>query len=257
MEHTTVRIREAREIPDAPAALEPPWWPSLEELLPVLRPRLERILYRYGIPAEDAPDLVQETLLVLCHRRSRIRDPEAWIVVTLRNRCRMYWRSRRSKAGDLRWVVSSELVATLAETRGAEALLGKRLDPGDPDLRHDLARALARLPEPWAEVVRLRIVAGCSDEETARATPYQASSIRKIFGRARRRLGALLAGEGGYPTTSTPENDRRRPHRRQEPPVEVDLAQRLEALERRQVELSAELAAVIAALRRPSRGVAG
>ena len=212
MEHTAVRIQEEQET--APA--EPEWWPRLEELLESLRPRLGRILHRYRVPAGDAEDLVQETLLILCHKRSRVRNPEAWIAGTLRNRCLLYWRARRSAKENLRWVVSSELVATLTEAQDVEALLGKRLDPRDPDLRYDLARALARLPEPWAEVVRLRIVAGCSDDETAGATPYQASSVRKILRRSCRRLGAVLAEKGGYPAPPPPlKAPRRRPgHRR-------------------------------------------
>ena len=167
MRHTAVRIQEEQEV----APSEPEWWPRLGELLARLRPRLGRILYRYRVPAGDAEDLVQETLLALCSKRGRVRDPEAWIAGTLRNQCLLYWRARRSTKENLRWVVSSELVATLTEVQDVEALLGKRLDPSDPGLRHDLARALARLPEPWAEVVRLRIVAGCSDDETARVTP--------------------------------------------------------------------------------------
>jgi len=187
---------------DEPEATAPPWWPRLEELLESLRPRLGRIVHRYRIPPGDAEDLIQETLLILCSKRGRVRNPEAWIAGTLRNRCLLYWRARRSTKENLRWVVSSELVATLTEARDVEAHLGKRLDPRDPGLRHDLSRALAQIPAPWAEVVRLRIVAGCNVDETARGSGYRASGIRKILGRAYRRLRAFLDSSGGtrFPT---------------------------------------------------------
>lgn len=67
----------------------------------------------------------------------------------------------------LRWTTSIELVVQLAELEDAEALLGRPLDPSDPALRGELVRALERLPYPWAEVVRHRILGGCDHEQTA------------------------------------------------------------------------------------------
>ena len=191
----------------------PPWWETLEELLEALRPRLTRILYCYSIPPEDAEDLLQTTLLTLCYKRAGIHDPEAWLAGTLRNRCLMYWRARRAS---VQWVTSTELVAALAEVHDPNQLLGKRLQPEDPSLRWDLARALDRLPQPWAQVVRLRILAGCSQEETAAVTGYKASGIRKTLARSLKRLRSVMeeGDEGSLPRKGRPRRERRRSGRR-------------------------------------------
>src|SRR5258708_13286464 len=60
---------------------------SLEQLLRRLRPRLKQVLGRYRIPAHDAEDLVQEALISTIQKWEVIQDPEAWLLVTLRNRC--------------------------------------------------------------------------------------------------------------------------------------------------------------------------
>ena len=70
---------------------------SLDDLLRSLQGRLERILFRYQIPPQDSEDVLQEAVLTLIYKRTKIRDPEAWLVATLRNRCLMYWRSKRSR----------------------------------------------------------------------------------------------------------------------------------------------------------------
>lgn len=71
-----------------------------EALIDGLRPRLEGILERYQIPLTDRDDVLNEAYLVLRWRyeRERVRDPESWLVITLKNRCLIYWRSRRRPA---------------------------------------------------------------------------------------------------------------------------------------------------------------
>ncbi|HSF40516.1 MAG TPA: sigma factor, partial [Thermoanaerobaculia bacterium] len=69
---------------------------SLDQLLRRLRPRLKQVLGRYRVPAHDAEDLVQEALISTIQKWDVIQDPEAWLLVTLRNRCVVYWRKRRN-----------------------------------------------------------------------------------------------------------------------------------------------------------------
>ena len=69
---------------------------TLDELLRRLRPRLKQVLSRYRVPAHDAEDLIQEALISTIQKWDTIQDPEAWLLVTLRNRCVVYWRKRRS-----------------------------------------------------------------------------------------------------------------------------------------------------------------
>jgi DNA-directed RNA polymerase specialized sigma24 family protein len=50
--------------------------PDLAGLLRRVRPVLEGILRRQGIPPEDAEDLMQQALLQFLRKRSQIRAPE-------------------------------------------------------------------------------------------------------------------------------------------------------------------------------------
>jgi DNA-directed RNA polymerase specialized sigma24 family protein len=108
-------------------------------------PKLRRILFRYRIPARDADDLLQETLLVLVSKQENVRNPDAWLQATLSNRCVLYWRQRRGRV--------SELVdRTILE------LLG---DPGVPvdeaaAIRSDLDLLISRLPERCQPLLRRR-----------------------------------------------------------------------------------------------------
>lgn len=70
---------------------------SLEEFLGSISPRLRPTLARYRIPPGDVEDLVQQALLDLVYQRNNIRDPEAWLIGALRNKCLQYWRSKRSE----------------------------------------------------------------------------------------------------------------------------------------------------------------
>jgi RNA polymerase sigma factor (sigma-70 family) len=119
--------------------------PSLAESLERVGPKLRRILFRYRIPARDADDLLQETFLVLVSKQESVRNPEAWLQVTLSNRCVLYWRRRRSRVSDL-------VDRTILE------LLG---DPDIPSeeaaaIRSDLDALISRLPERCQPLLRRR-----------------------------------------------------------------------------------------------------
>src|SRR4051794_41880107 len=76
---------------------------SLEGFLKQVRPRLKAVFVRYRIPAQDTEDILQQALMALVYRREGIRDPEAWLVGTVRNKCLLYWREERRerhRAGD-------------------------------------------------------------------------------------------------------------------------------------------------------------
>src|SRR3954465_13965434 len=70
---------------------------SLEGFLKQVRPRLKAVFTRYRIPAQDTEDILQQALMALVYRREGIRDPEAWLLGTVRNKCLLYWREQRRK----------------------------------------------------------------------------------------------------------------------------------------------------------------
>ncbi len=160
-----------------PSATPEPAEPSLEEILERMQVKLKKVLSRYRIPAQDADDLLQETFLIMVSKLGTIRNPDAWAVATLSNRCIIYWRRQRSRLLDL---VDSTILELLAETE---------VPPQEQlDLRCDLDSLLSCLPGRCRSVLQLRYGFGCTTAEVAEKTGYCKSSIRKV---TRRCLAAL------------------------------------------------------------------
>jgi RNA polymerase sigma-70 factor (ECF subfamily) len=163
----------------------------LEEILGRIEPKLKRILFRHRIPAQDADDLLQETFLIMVSKAESIRNPEAWILATLTNRCIIYWRRHRSRLWDQ---VDTAILELLAD---AEAPPQER-----EELRYDLDAMLSELPDRCRSLLRLRYGLGCSAAETAERMGYQASSIRKVTHRCLATLTQRLLGAGFHGTES-------------------------------------------------------
>lgn len=159
--------------------------PSVEEILGRMEPRLKRVLSRYHIPAQDAEDLLQETFLIMISKSGSIRNPDAWLVATLANRCIIYWRKHRSRLWDL---VDSAILELLADV---EAPPQERAD-----LRCDLEAMLAHLPDRCRSALRLRYGLGCSTAEAAERMGYCPSSLRKVTRRCLAALTQQLLGAG-------------------------------------------------------------
>jgi RNA polymerase sigma factor (sigma-70 family) len=158
--------------PTGPLGREP-----LEALLRRLRPKLKQVLARFRIPAHDAEDLVQESLVATIQKWSEIQEPEAWILVTLRNRCIVYWRKRRSALYDS---VDTVILELLTEPVAAPQERAQLL--------WDLNDLLDELPPRCRKILRLRYGLGCDSAEVAHYMGYNPSSVRKV---ARRCMAAL------------------------------------------------------------------
>jgi RNA polymerase sigma factor (sigma-70 family) len=161
---------------------------ALAEILERIKPKLKKILFRYRIPAQDADDLLQETLLILVSKTESIRSPEAWILVTLTNRCIIYWRRHHSRLWDQ---VDTAILEMLASV---EAPAQER-----DELRYDLDSFLAELPDRCQSLLRLRYGLGCSAAEAAEHLGYCKSSIRKVTQRCLSTLTERLLGAGFQP----------------------------------------------------------
>jgi RNA polymerase sigma factor (sigma-70 family) len=150
---------------------------SIDELLLRIRPRLKQVLGRYRIPAHDAEDLVQEALVSTIQKWHEIQDPQAWLVVTLRNRCIVYWRKRRASLYNSVDMVLLELLSepVVAPQERAELLW-------------DLNNLLEELPPRCRKLLRLRYGLGYDSSEVAERMGYHPSSVRKV---ARRCMAAL------------------------------------------------------------------
>jgi RNA polymerase sigma factor (sigma-70 family) len=158
---------------------------SFDDFLQRVEPRLKRLLASYRIPGDDAEDVLQQTMLALLYQWERVRDPETWLLGTLKRHCLMYWRTHRRQiysAVDttiLEWL--SEPVAPTQERT---------------DLMCDLQNLIGRLPLRCRSLLQLRFRLGYEPQEAAKRLGYRASSIGKITTRCLAALSRELMAAG-------------------------------------------------------------
>lgn len=157
----------------------------LEELLDQMQPRLRATFSRFRVPFEDAEDLLQQTLLTYLHKKEGIHDLERWLLGALRNRCLMYWRTRRRQVYRS---VDTALLEAVAEPRQPAQETA--------DLIYDLEKAVDRLPERCQALLNLRYRLGLDPPETAERMGYRPSSIYKVLDRCLAALTRDLVDSG-------------------------------------------------------------
>ncbi|MEO6191632.1 MAG: sigma-70 family RNA polymerase sigma factor [Thermoanaerobaculia bacterium] len=160
---------------------------SLEGFLEKVRPRLKSLFAHYRIPPQDTEDILQQALLALIYHREGIRDSEAWLLGTLRNKCLLYWRERRRKLYD---AVDAAVLEAMAEP----------IEPAQEgaDLHRDLTTALEHLPERCRSLLWLRYRQGYDPPEVAVRLGYSPASISKVTTRCLAALTRQLVTAGIY-----------------------------------------------------------
>jgi RNA polymerase sigma factor (sigma-70 family) len=145
---------------------------SLEVSLEKARPRLRALFTHFRIPSQDTDDILQQALLALVYQVAEIRDPEAWLVGTVRNKCLLYWREKRRRLYDS---VDSTVLECVAEP----------IEPTQETtaLRRDLATALEHLPRRCRSLLALRYRHGYEPPELAERMGYSPGSISKVTNR--------------------------------------------------------------------------
>jgi RNA polymerase sigma factor (sigma-70 family) len=163
---------------------------TFEQFLKAMKPKLKRLLAARYIPVEDAEDVLQQALLALVERWDKVRDPESWLLGTLKRHCSLYWRNQRRQ-------LHSAVDAALLEC------LSQPVAPAQQrsDLRNDLRQMIERLPPRCRMLLELRFQLGYDQEEIAARLGYRGSSIGKITHRclealAREMVGAAAAAGG-------------------------------------------------------------
>ncbi len=159
---------------------------SLEQFLKSVRPRMKALFAHYRVPPQDTEDIAQQALLALLYHRQAIRDPESWLMGTLRNKCLLYWRERRRKLYD---AVDAAVLECMAEPMAPEQ--------EGADVRRDLAMAIDRLPGRCRALLSLRYRQGYEPPELAQRLGYSPTSISKTTNRCLAALTReLTAGLG-------------------------------------------------------------
>ena len=159
---------------------------DLAQLLAALEGSFARTLVRFRVPAQDAEDVLQETLLLFLTKRAEVRDPAAWISTTLRHRCVIYWRRRRHA-----------LVQTLDEVLTESLSVGQEPEQTRRQLTSDLSHAIARLPQRCRTILRMKYALDCDGSEVAERLGYRESSIRQVTHRCLSALSVQMLA-GGY-----------------------------------------------------------
>ena len=159
---------------------------SLESFLEKVQPRLKVLFAHYRIPPQDTEDILQQALLALIYHARRIRDPEAWLLGTLRNKCLLYWREQRRKLYD---AVDAAVLELMAEP--LEPGPGERGPPAGPGQRP--RAAAGALP---VAALALRYRQGYEPPEVAERLGYSPASISKITTRCLAALTRHLVAAG-------------------------------------------------------------
>jgi RNA polymerase sigma factor (sigma-70 family) len=145
---------------------------TFEHFLKAMGPKMKRLLAANRIPIADAEDVLQQTLLALIYRWDTIRDPETWLLGTLRRHCLMYWRDQRRR------------LYSAVDTAILDWLSRPVAPPQErSDLLSDLRQVLERLPARCRSVLELRFQLGYEPAEVARRLGYRDSSIGKVTDR--------------------------------------------------------------------------
>jgi RNA polymerase sigma factor (sigma-70 family) len=143
---------------------------------------MKSLFAHYQVPPQDTEDIVQQALLALLYQRQAIRDPEAWLIGTLRNKCLLYWRERRRNLYD---AVDAAALEVMAEPMAPEQ--------EGVDVRRDLEMAIERLPERCRTLLSLRYSQGYEPPELAKRLGYSPTSISKTTNRCLAALTRELA----------------------------------------------------------------
>jgi RNA polymerase sigma-70 factor (ECF subfamily) len=145
---------------------------AFEHLLAGMGPKLKRVLAVHRIPPMDAEDVLHQALVALLCQWDSIRDPEGWLLTTLRRHCLMYWRTRRRR---LYSAVDASILEWLAQPQAPPQ---ERCD-----LLADLRLMIGRLPPRCRTLLELRFQLGLEPAEAARRLGYRDSSMPKVTNR--------------------------------------------------------------------------
>ncbi len=144
------------------------------------------------LPTAKADDIVQDVFLIAWRDRkqlAQLANPTAWLCVVARNCARQQLRKLQSQ-GDP-W--------DSTQSSGDSPQLRTSQDPSqstEQDRGHRILRALRELPEPYAEVLGLRLVEGLSGPQIASALERSHGTIRVQLTRGMQRLRQALKREG-------------------------------------------------------------
>lgn len=160
----------------------------IERLLKREAPALLAYFGRRVRPAEDAADLLSETMIVAWRRADVVpvdeQQARMWLFGVARNTLSTHRRGQARRAA-----LASELRAELSSLPGSVSISGRY----EEDPRVDLVRELvAALPEVDREIFALVVWDGFSLAEVAQMLDMPAGTVRSRYSRARASVRAQV-----------------------------------------------------------------
>ena len=154
--------------------------PAVRDAMIAAIPRLRKFAVSLA-SAQQADDLVQETLLQAC-RKIELFDPESqmlpWLLTILRNQFYSEYRKRRREVEDVDGAYAEILVSEPTQVAHVQ--------------HQDLRAALLKLPDEMREALISVGYRGMSYSEAAQACDCPIGTIRSRVSRGRASLAALL-----------------------------------------------------------------
>jgi RNA polymerase sigma factor (sigma-70 family) len=136
--------------------------------------------YRYGIGADDAEDLLQETAFELLRHRGYVRSPDGFVFTVFRARCARFVHA----ASNRRRVFAGGL----DETEACDPML-----PEGVDRQVALREALSGISAACRRLLAAYYIEGRSLREAAHVVSLQYSSVPKTINRCLKKLRACFA----------------------------------------------------------------
>ena len=161
---------------------------AVERLIGVLRPRVFRYALARVLDPHTADDVTQEVMVTMVSSLARYVDQgrpfTAWVFGIAANKINELHRAKRRRR---------ESAALDLPERRADPALEPETAVVRLETSRRVARLLATLPEQQAEIIRLRVAAGLSAEETGEVLGISAGAVRVAQHRALSRLRAHAA----------------------------------------------------------------
>lgn len=154
---------------------------ALERLLAQLRPDIQRFARLQCYASSSIEDVVQEALIVVYRRVGQIRSAAAfgaWLVKIVARLCALPVLMVMRSVEELKTVEDSAHFAHMP----------------DDQLRLDLARALAALPENYRQIILLRDLEELTTGEVGRRLGVSDEAVKSLLRRARAAARQRLMG---------------------------------------------------------------
>jgi RNA polymerase sigma factor (sigma-70 family) len=168
------------------------WRPFVDEDAGISEQPFETLYLQYGVllraiamrefrvPPDDAEALVHDAFVTYLQRQNTVREPKGWLIGTVRNGCRHYWRDRKHEGPPLE-ALGEEPVDAAGELDREAALW-----------RITVASKVAQMGTRCREMLQRYYWKGESTADIAEELATSKDNVWQLLSRCRQRIGEAL-----------------------------------------------------------------